>query len=200
VVFLHFKSKFTNAKGVILGVILLGGMLVFKPSRFGDFNDKDNSAAYRIDMWVEAYEMIRYNPVLGIGKGQFLNYTNKLIAHNSFVEVMGETGFVGLFSWLALIYISLRGLLAARLKIENPRDRSLADGLWICLIGYCATSFFVTCEFELLYVFLALAMTVARLTETPVPFERRDMRNVFGLQLTGMAVFFFITRIFHIIF
>ncbi len=200
VVFLHFKSRIKSKWGLIFGMALVCLLIVAAPSRFGDFHDKDNSASYRVDMWTEAFEMVHYNPLFGIGKGQFLSYTSKLIAHNSFLEVMGETGLFGLMSWLALLYVSVKSLRACRPLIQDPRHRSLADGLLIALAGYIITSFFVTAEFELLYVLLALSMTVVRLSGYTVRFGFRDFKNVAFFQLAGMAVFFTITRVYFKVF
>lgn len=200
VVFLHFKARLKNVWGVLIGVALAGALVTLAPSRFGDFNDEDNSASGRIEMWMEAFEMVTYNPVFGIGKGRFVQYTSELIAHNSFLEVMGETGMVGLFFWLSLLYVSIKSLLAARARIQAPRDRSLVEGLWICILGYLFTSLFITTEFELLYVLLALSISVVRITDTPIEFRFADMRRVAGLQAAGMLGFFAITRLYYRVF
>ena len=59
---------------------------------------------------------------------------------------------------------------------------------------------FVTAEFELLYVLLALAMVVVKLTGMTVKFEFKDMKNVALIQLAGMLVFFTITRVYYTVF
>lgn len=200
ILFLHFRTRVKGFFGIVLGVGLVGTLIVFSPSRFGDFNDEDNSASGRVDMWMEAFEMVRYNPVFGIGKGNFLNYTGKLIAHNSFLEVMGETGMFGLFLWLSVIYASLKGLFMARRLITDEREKSLVEGLTICIVGYLFTSFFVTAEFELLYVLLALALATTRLKKVTIPYSFKDVRNILGIQFAGMLVFFIITRVYYKVF
>ena len=196
VVFLNFRRRLASFSGVILGVLLFAAFITFKPSRFGDFNDSDDSAAYRIQMWQEAFEMVRYNPVMGIGKGQFINYTNKLIAHNSFLETMGETGMVGLLAWLSLLYISVRTLVQAKAALTDPQQLSLAEALLISILGYIATMTFVTCEFELMYVILALSMVVVRLSGVQVRFTMRDFRNVLLIQGGGIVVFWTMIQVF----
>lgn len=200
VVFLHFRTRFQNAFGAALGVMLVAAMCVLAPSRFGDFNDKNKSASYRVDMWIESMEMVKYNPVLGIGKGNFRSYTKKLIAHNSFLEVMGETGFLGLFLWLSLLYVSVMSLIKARGMLEDPRQRSLVDGLLICVLGYLATSLFITAEFELLYVLLALCMVVVRLVGVTVEYRLPDMKRVAFIQAAGVSGFWFFTKIYYRVF
>jgi len=197
---LHFRARVRSVIGVVLGLGVLGALIVFSPSRFGDFNDEDNSASGRVDMWREAFDMVRYQPVLGIGKGRFAIYTGRLIAHNSFLEVMGETGVVGLFLWLSLLYVSLKGLFEARALAENDQEKSIMEGLLICIVGYIFTSFFITAEFELLYVLLALALVATRLKNVSVRYSFADFRNVIGIQVVGMTGFFILTRIYYQVF
>jgi O-antigen ligase len=200
VVFLHFRTRFRNVFGYAAGAALVAVMCVAAPSRFGDFNDKNKSASYRVDMWMESMEMVKYNPVLGIGKGNFRSYTKKLIAHNSFLEVMGETGFVGLFLWLSLLYVSVMSLVKARALIFHRGHRSLVDGLLICIAGYLATSLFITAEFELLYVLLALSMVVARLTGQAVEYKLPDMKRVAAVQFAGVTGFWLFTKVYYRVF
>jgi len=198
---LHFKSRFKSFLGVFLGVALVGTLIVFRPSRFGDFNDEDKSASHRVDMWIEGLEMLRYNPVFGIGKGKFANYTGSLIAHDSFLEVAGETGLVGLFFWLSLIYVSLKGLLAAKSKtVEGSKEDSLVTGLLICIVGYLFTALFITCEFELFYVFLGLSIVAARLKGVTVDFRLQDVSKVLGIQAAAVMMFWVITKVYPVLF
>ncbi|MBI4396969.1 MAG: O-antigen ligase family protein [Elusimicrobia bacterium] len=198
--FLHFRSRFKSRLGLIAGALLILGLMAAAPSRFGDFNDKERSASHRVDMWIEAFDMVRYNPVLGIGKGNFREYTSRLIAHNSFLEVMGETGMLGLFCWISLLYVSVRSLKQAKDALRSPMEKSLANGLLICIIGYLVTSLFITAEFELLYVLLALSMAVVKQAGIAVRFARKDMRNVALIEGAGMAGLWLVTKVYYRVF
>ena len=97
------KNKLKCAIGVCGAIVLF----LVAPSQLTSFSDGHKSTSNRIDMWAEGMEMVSQNPVFGIGRGRFQSYTGKLIAHNSAIEIMGETGVVGLFLWMGMIYFSV---------------------------------------------------------------------------------------------
>jgi hypothetical protein len=69
---------------------------------------------------------------------------------------MGETGLIGLFVYVALSYVVIKGLWELRNRLE-PRDRSMSRALLTSVCGYALTSMFVTTDFDLYYVQLGLA-------------------------------------------
>ena len=185
---LIYFSRRVGKRGLIVGVILLAGCAVIAPSRLSRNDERDSSSTSgRIDMWAEGIEMYKSNPVFGIGKGQFMNYTNMLIAHNAFVQNMGETGTLGLFAWIGLIYLaykSLRTVRAASPYIADKRILRMNDAVFASLTGYLSASMFISTDFDLLYLMLGLAgaMFIVTRRETGLPLEinfgRRDVRNV----------------------
>src|SRR6202022_40482 len=129
------------------------------PPRFshvdmGDDSIDASSSRHRIDMWAEGLEMIKYNPVLGIGKGRFADYTGSLIAHNVFVQNMGETGLIGLFIWVAVVYTSFKPLPLAlhHTEVISTGLASLSRALFVSSTGYLAASFFISTDLEPFYI------------------------------------------------
>jgi len=155
--------------GAVLGVAIL-----LAPSHLTSVRDESNSAQYRVEMWAEGVEMVTYNPIFGIGKGNFLDYTHKLIAHNSAVEIMGETGLPGLYLWFGLIYLALKGIYLFRVGSYDETDKAYVTALGVIIIGYLASSMFVTLEYETLYFLLALGGGVGNVLKEPVKFTERD--------------------------
>jgi len=141
---------------LIIGAGLSAVLFVAAPSQLTTMRDESRSAEHRIDMWAEGIEMATQNPVFGIGRGNFGRYSGTLIAHNSAVELMGETGFVGLFFWVGLIYFSAKGAYRAYMTTENVVIRSLMSATLISLAGYVVSSMFVTLEYETFYILLGL--------------------------------------------
>ena len=88
-------------------------MIALAPAYLTRIDDPEKSSYHRIEMWSEGIEMIKQNPVFGIGRGNFKSYTSKLIAHSSPIEIMGETGLPGFLAWIGLIYFSFKSLLCA---------------------------------------------------------------------------------------
>ncbi len=126
---MYFRRRL-GRKGVIVAAVLAAGLLVVGPSRLfhNAENDADDaSARHRIDMWNEGFQMVKESPLLGIGKGQFADYTQSLIAHNTLIQNMGETGLLGLFVFIALIYASYKGMLQVKESDAlGPGDRGPA--------------------------------------------------------------------------
>jgi O-antigen ligase len=142
-------------------------------------------------MWAEAIDMIRYNPLLGIGSGHYAEYTGSLIAHNTFIQAMGETGLVGLFVFLALLYSSFKTM-----WIVHQHRTEIGDALTklnrvilVSFVAYLAVGFFIVVDFETLYVWMAL-------TAIPLALARRQQclvlapreRTLVGTDLRNVAV------------
>jgi probable O-glycosylation ligase (exosortase A-associated) len=123
--------------GSILVVGLMGGIFLadsFFWNRmvtiFYSGEERDRSAASRIEIWTAAWEMLKDNP-LGVGVGQFEarigDYgRNEALrhrdAHNTFVLCAGELGFAGLFIYVATLggaWMTLHGI--------GRKTRELAD-------------------------------------------------------------------------
>lgn len=133
--YLLTKIKISPAQMLMVGVVMLT-VLVLAPAHLTSTRDSHGSAQHRIDMWAEGIEMVQQNPVFGIGKGNFLRYTSKLIAHNSTIEIMGETGLPGLFFWLGIIYMGFKTLVAYYRESNDEINRSYVLALGLSVAGY----------------------------------------------------------------
>jgi len=187
--FMLTKVRISPGRMALIGGVLLA-VLALAPSYLTSTSDAEGSAQHRIDMWAEGIEMVRYQPVFGIGRGNYLRYTNRLIAHNSAIEIMGETGFPGLFLWLGIIYMGFKNLLAAYREIEDPVSRSFVLALGLSVAGYIMSSMFVTLEYETFYLLLGLTAAVGNTLTTPPKFTRSDFWKMGAI----IAVFFVVVK------
>jgi len=79
----------------------------------------DASANGRLEAWYHGIQMMLSNPVFGIGKGRFRE-EHGLVAHNSYVHIVGELGIPGYSLWGgALIFTVLTGY--AIIKFRNKQ-------------------------------------------------------------------------------
>jgi hypothetical protein len=182
--FLLVKLRISIPKMIAVGAI---GLTVFMlaPEHLTSTRDSHRSAQRRVAMWAEGMEMIEQNPVFGIGRGNFARYTGRLIAHNSAIEIMGETGVPGTFAWVGMIYMAYKNLFAVRRELQDKVMRSYVDALGLAIAGYLGSAMFVTLEYETFYMLLALAAAAgASLKERP-RFTHRD------LAILGGAIFAF---------
>jgi len=171
------RSKL-SLKQLIVASLLSSMLFMAAPAFLTSTHDSHGSAQNRVDVWKEGLEMTRYNPVFGIGKGNFASYTGTLIAHNSAIEVMGETGLPGLFLWLSLIVVSFKEIWNFYVSTENLNQKSYAMALAICIIGYLASAMFVTLEYETFYFLLGLAAALGSISGRQVEFSKKNCSMV----------------------
>jgi O-antigen ligase len=154
---------------VVAGILGVVGLAAMKrvSSRMQELDAGEESASGRVDAWYEGLQMFKSHPLFGVGPGNFTDY-NQLTAHNSFVLVLAETGFVGYVLWLALIGYSF-WMTAAVLRLKpdaaaEPErfaawsaERPLALTLLLSLCGMFACAFFLSRSYMIvLYVVLAI--------------------------------------------
>ena len=104
------------------------------------------------------------------GPGLFADNNANLTAHNSFVLVIAEMGFVGYVIWLAFLGYGVLMTLAvlrqptpaatdARVEADWKTERSLAMTLLLAQVGYLGTAFFLSRSYViLLYLLAALVL------------------------------------------
>ncbi len=172
---MHFgaRTKISLTKLAVVGVLLVA-VFATAPAYMISMYDQNRSAQHRVDVWMDGLSMVRENPVFGVGLGHYADYTGTLIAHNSSMEIMGETGIPGVFLWLSLLYLGFKQLWLYWRQTEDPLDRSYAKALGISLAGYVISAMFVTLEYETYYFMLGMTAAVGLQLEEPVPYGWRD--------------------------
>ncbi len=171
----HGRDLKVSKTKILFGIAIAFVLFLLAPSYMTTLNDSSKSGYHRVEMWAEGVEMAQQNPVFGIGRGNFRFYTSKLIAHNSAVEIMGETGLVGLFLWAGMIYFSIKNLFYFIKETNNDRDKLFVTGLLLSVIGYVLSSMFVTLEYETFYILLALCSVIGRVCKKPISLDRNDL-------------------------
>lgn len=174
------------------GMMAAGGLgaaalvaLMALPSRLQELEVSEDSAAGRVDAWYEGLQMFFADPVFGIGAGGYSDL-DQLTAHNSFVLVLTETGFIGFTLWLAFIGYGIRMLLAvlnrpaditltgwipddmgdgevADLQRAWTFDRKLGLTLFLSVCGFFACAFFLSRGYVVI-LYLQAALIVAYYT------------------------------------
>jgi len=159
----YFKDRFRSIFAVLAALALVGGMFMFGPSRMSEISSGESSAHERTWLWEQGLQMLEDNPILGVGRGQFVKKVDlHLIAHNNYVQNFAETGLLGFFCFIGLLWFSFKGnMILSDPKYEvDPKLVSLGRMMMATLIGYTAATFFVVMELDLLYFFLGLSASV----------------------------------------
>ncbi len=135
-----------------------------RASSLTDLQSEDTWAG-RIDIWQAAWQVFAEHPLGGVGLANFAwvspQYSPKAayisslredggggVAHNSFLSVLAETGFVGLVLFLLLQASTFLVLWRVR------RQMSLAWGLILGLIAYWIAGLTLTWEYNKIAFFL----------------------------------------------
>ena len=152
----------------------LGAMLLL-PSRLHELDVGEASAMGRVESWYHGLQMFIGSPVLGVGAGAYSDMYY-LTAHNSFVLVLAESGFIGFSLWIAFLgYCILMPLAAIRSPLppgHDPAeaidagvladwqvDRKLAAALLLALCGFLAAGFFLSRSYVVVLYMLAALVT-----------------------------------------
>lgn len=147
--------------GVLLGIALSAGMMLRDSERFDARIEKtllvfkgteqavDEASAGRLRIWHAAAGMIEAHPLTGVGaRGFRYDYAEHALvgdefvdkktgegashAHQIVLEVLTETGVIGLLFWLAGAWQAIRAWLRASV---DQRERAFAPGL--ALVAMC---------------------------------------------------------------
>jgi len=179
--------------GSVVGGLAVIGLLTFGPSRMALLTVSEESAYTRIDLWYEGIMMLKANPLFGVGFNMFTDQLPQT-AHNSYILAAAELGFLGLFFFMGLIYVTFREL--SIIQQGSERFKNYAFALQSALIGYCTASFFLSRAYVIIpYLIFALTGSlfyVAQRFEKTIQYEfnKREIKNTFWLSV-GTLVFIY---------
>jgi len=180
--------------GSIVGGIVGTALIFFGPSRIQGISGTDASSQERMEIWYQGIQAMAHRPFFGVGYNMFMDriaYT----AHNSFILVGTELGFIGLCVWVGLIYVSCNGL--GRVYKSSKEYASMAIGVQSGIIGFCCAAFFLSRAYIVLpYTLFALAGAIMYLAKRDDPsfdwsITGKDLRNIVLLSL-GLLAFVYI--------
>ncbi len=110
---LNFRQKGVT---ILLSLVFLLALFSspFGTRFFSSFSHEDGSNVERLRLWGEAYVSLGERPFLGAGLGNYsllvkpsASYRDPIYAHNLYLDIALEIGFVGLFFFLGLLGIAL---------------------------------------------------------------------------------------------
>ncbi len=107
-----------------------GVILMFQPIYNAVFiGDNEYSTVTRLEAWRIVGQIIKVNPILGLGPGNYYNYTIlfpilgwyvEFNSHNNYVDIVAQTGILGLICYIWFLVVIWR--LGWGLRNEVPRD------------------------------------------------------------------------------
>ncbi|HLM83824.1 MAG TPA: O-antigen ligase family protein, partial [Candidatus Bathyarchaeia archaeon] len=143
--------------GMIFVVIFAFNSNVIIQRFASSFNPKEGSNAERYRNWVQAVDIIRDNPLGGVGLGNYARAIDptapdrsSIYAHDLFLDIAAETGILSAVIFLLLILVSVW---------RNMKNGSMLNlGVAAELIGFSVHSVFDTALYspQVLTLFLII--------------------------------------------
>ncbi|HEU4929405.1 MAG TPA: O-antigen ligase family protein [Candidatus Krumholzibacteria bacterium] len=199
VMVLLLTRKLGRTFGIIAGVMVFLAIFALAP-RMGSISTGEASAHGRVEAWSIGLDLFESYPLFGVGAHNFTEYHFRT-AHNSFVLCAAELGFVGLYAWVMLIYISIKNNEFIGKAVRTTRMRDVAvyvDTIRYGLIAFATGAYFLSRTYnEVLFLLVGLSAAVTNIFvresgERWKLIGKRDWIN--GLLWTGGA--FLLTKIF----
>ncbi len=140
----------------------------------------DQTSVQRLDYWEAGLKMVEQHPFLGVGFFNFapvyaihepnhLFFGKAQLPHNIFIQVGTDTGLIGLFIFLVLIYRNLKLTSEIRRICVHARDTpgfapAVARGLALTTWGFVIAGQFNTVGYyPFLWINLALTVSLANI-------------------------------------
>jgi len=183
--------------GILLLLAIAGSYYVeYAPakvkSRLSNVSAQGSSG--RSDEWNIAIRMFGDHPILGVGLGnyqaiepdyaarsidlQFVNYVvqDRLVAHNTYLEIAAELGLIGLAAFLGILGFTLVRATGALAQLERAGSdlEFYGRGLVIGMFGLLTAYTFFSAQYEKqLWLLLGLLAALSTLAATAEPEPRR---------------------------
>jgi O-antigen ligase len=183
----HLAKRVTSIGEVALGTLGLSA---------GGFRNVDGASRGRVTQMQAAGLLFLDHPLLGAGPGMAPHYYTEYAVlvggkvrqgtrrtHNLYLQLAAETGVIGLFAFLGVIWITLYSVDEARQRAKSG-DRELwglVCGLELGVLILLATSLFLHAAYiRYFWLLLALAIAAAALPARPIrpEFLTPAIRNV----------------------
>lgn len=175
-----FKSR-KNAWALILAPLFLAVVLVLSPPELwirvrnlvSDAGANDASAQGRLIAWQKGLAMWESNPLFGVGPGYMTHVPTwdsvaphaligtPKVAHNTYVQILAESGLLALIAFLTLLLVTLVSLVRTKADPSGPWRARYADAIFLSLIGFMAGSFFLSrTHFDLMYHLIGVSVAL----------------------------------------
>lgn len=185
--FLLPPKKLRHVFGLILVILValrLAGRQVTDRfmTIFADSQERDGSAQSRLDLWAAAWDTMKAHPFFGIGPDHWAFMAPKYgwvegkEVHSTWLQIGAELGFLGLVflgGFYVLCLVRLWPLLREKVSVDDPGIYSIARMVFAGLVGFMASSQFVSMEgLEYPYFVVLLGVGALRLIPQPEPVPR----------------------------
>jgi O-antigen ligase len=181
------RAVAVGAVAALSAVLFFG---VFAPKQASERITKVDGGTGRTDIWNIGGRMVEAHPIRGVGAGNFqvsaVHYVLKpgaiqydyfidhpKVAHNTYLQVLSELGFVGLGLFLSILGFAFACVVKAARLFAEARDRDmelLARGVLLAVIGIFAADFFISGQFsKQLWLLLGMCPALLAIASRELP-------------------------------
>ncbi len=186
------RERAQRTKAIVLSAALAVGVAIFAPATYWERNDtleefeRDQSALGRVYAWQVASSANLDHPLRGVGGGAFREAwplyappevrEQPLVAHNIFLDTLGELGWVGFFLFLTFAGSATGAVFRAG---RDPEIGWLARGIGASVAGFLLCNCFSgSLAAPQLFVLLGLAGAAERVAAREEVLEPGPARPV----------------------
>lgn len=191
--------RYGPATASIFATVALSALLALGPSRMANVSADEDSAQGRIQAWAAGMQMFKESPLTGVGYRRFGD-VHGLVAHNAFVHVLGELGFLGAMPFVAIFYWYFVGLRSRGDPAGDAGVESLRVNLTHAGIGLLVCITFLSRQYIVVpFILVALGASYARLVPRASQSENDGLWHftvIGSLTIALIIVFYLIARIF----
>ncbi|MFB5662649.1 O-antigen ligase family protein [Alteribacillus sp. HJP-4] len=152
---------------IMISLVSLGGLVLYVSAAHMNFdlpgmladrigNVSSDGGSGRMELWVRAWEFFAPNFLFGIGAFNFSEYNTHaygagISVHNTFLDVLSESGLIGIFFYLLFIALVFVQLLQGRVHRTKPY-------LFLTFIGFLLQMGSLTIIInDMFFMFIAIA-------------------------------------------
>jgi len=164
-----------------LGLMFFSGVFYYKfgfgfEFIFDRISNLDRSILQRYRILKGGLAMFLDNPVLGVGVGNFVNYSMQYThitipryAHNMFLHVAGELGIPGLTLFTGVLgycMLSLNRAQKIALQLKDKKLHYTASAIQLTLIGFTISGMFLSKQFDkIMWLNMGMSVSIAWLSK-----------------------------------
>jgi hypothetical protein len=133
-------------------------------------------ASSRFMFWQAAWDIFKQSPFIGFGTGAFETkfvqvqhmYVQSKYVHSHYLQTALETGIIGIFLYITLIFYTIRILVKKyRSSSEDKRLTIAITSAFVMILGHSAVDFEMSFEWYLIFVWMLFAIVAATMDEKP---------------------------------
>lgn len=165
---------------------------------------------HRLNLWKKSIPIVKEHPIIGVGaanwKIEVLKYNTAIYkkggwivprrTHNDYINVITETGILGLISYLGMFIVLLFYIIRTIKHSDNNRNQLFLLALFFALIGYMSFSFFNFTKERIetqifINIIFAFVIFERQLSKTAIEARQHNRTLIRAIGLVALVPLFF---------